>query len=141
MTAMASYLLDTNVLSEVIRPNPSGVVLSFLSGSTDLWLSVVVLHEIAFGAARVADADRQVKLQTWIESVKVRFKGRIIGVDESIAETAGRLRGFASSRGRALAPLDSLIAATAMIRSHVLATRNRRDFDYLSLSLHDPWAG
>jgi toxin FitB len=139
--AMASYLLDTNVLSEVVRPNPSRAVLSFLSGPTDLWLSAIVLHEISHGASRITDESREIGLQAWIESVKVKFKGRIIGVDESIAEMAGRLRGYASKRGRALAPLDSLVAATAMTRSHVLATRNLRDFDYLSVSLYDPWSG
>jgi predicted nucleic acid-binding protein len=138
---MASYLLDTNVLSEVVRPIPSRGVLSFLSGPTDLWLSVITLHEISYGASRIADASREIRLQAWIESVKVKFKGRIIGVDESIAEMAGRLRGYASKRGRVLVPLDSLVAATAMTRSHILATRNVRDFDYLSVSLYDPWAG
>ena len=138
---MASYLLDTNVLSELTRPQPSTAVLSFLAASTDLWLSVVVLHEISYGATNIADANRQIKLETWLEIVKVHYKGRIIGIDDSIAEIAGRLRGYASSRGRALAPLDSLIAATAMTRSHVLATRNTRDFDYLEMNLYDPWVG
>jgi hypothetical protein len=137
---MASYLLDTNVVSELIRPAPSATVLTFLSGTTDLWLSVVVLHEISFGAARLADASRKIRLEGWLESVKVQYKGRIISIDESIAETAGRLRGYASSRGRSLAPLDSIMAATAMTRSHVLTTRNVHDFDYLSVNLYDPWS-
>ena len=137
---MASYLLDTNVLSELMRPQPSVAVLSFLSGSTDLWLSVIVLHEISYGAANIADSNRQIKLEAWLASIKVHYKGRIIGIDQSIAEIAGRLRAQASSRGRVLAPLDSLIAATAMTRSHVLATRNVRDFDYLNMNLYDPWA-
>jgi toxin FitB len=136
---MASYLLDTNVLSEIIRPQPSASVLSFLSSSEDLWLSVVGLHEISYGATSLADPGKRVRLEAWLESVKAQYKGRIIGVDETIAETAGRLRGYASSRGRALAPLDSLIVATAMTRSYVLATRNTRDFDYLETDLYDPW--
>jgi toxin FitB len=136
---MASYLLDTNVLSELIRPTPSKAVLTFLSDTADLWLSVVVLHEISFGAARLPDAGRKIRFEGWLESVKLRYKGRMIGVDESIAETAGRLRGYASTRGRSLATLDSLIAATAITRSHVLATRNVRDFDYLNMNLYDPW--
>ncbi|HLH49092.1 MAG TPA: type II toxin-antitoxin system VapC family toxin [Roseiarcus sp.] len=136
---MASYLIDTNVISELVRPQPSSAVLSFLAEAADLWLSVIALHEISFGATSVANIGRQTKLETWLEAIKTRYRGRIIGVDESIAETAGRLRGYASSLGRVLAPLDSLIAATAVTRSHVLATRNIRDFDYLSMKLHDPW--
>lgn len=138
---MVSYLLDTNVISELVRPHPSPPVLSFLSESPDLWLSVIALHEISFGAASVADVRRQTRLETWIEAIKARYRGRIIDIDGSIAETAGRLRGYASSRGRTLAPLDSLIAATAATCSHVLATRNIRDFDYLNMKLHDPWTG
>jgi len=136
---MASYLLDTNVLSEAVRPKPSKNVLSFLFAETDLWLSVVVLHEIAYGAARVADRDRQVGLQVWIDSIKVRFRSRIINVDEGIAEIAGRLRGLAVLRGRTLDALDSLLAATAITRSLTLATRNTKDFEYLNIALHDPW--
>jgi predicted nucleic acid-binding protein len=136
---MASFLLDTNVLSEIIRPQPSDSVLSFLSTSEDLWLSVVALHEISYGATRLSDHDRQIRLEAWLQSLKVQYKGRIIDVDETIAETAGRLRGYGAARGRVLAPLDSLIAATAMTRSHVLATRNIRDFDYLNMDLCDPW--
>jgi len=138
---MGSYLLDTNVLSEIVKQQPSRSVESFLSREADLWLSVVVLHEFSYGVSRVAEVARQLKLQTWIESVKARFRGRIIEVDEVIAETAGRLRGFASSRGHTLAPLDSLIAATALTGSHTLATRNIRDFEYLGMGLHDPWSG
>jgi toxin FitB len=138
---MASYLLDTNVLSEITRPNPSPAVSSFLLDSINLWLSVVVVYEISFGAARVAEPGRRLKLETWLESMKVRYKGRIIGIDGSIAEMAGRLRGFASLQGRSLATLDSLIAATAVINSHMLATRNVRDFEFLGIRLYDPWAG
>jgi toxin FitB len=136
---MPSYLLDTNVLSELVRPQPAPAVVSFVSETTGLWLSAVVLHELAFGAASVVDSSRRLRLEAWHSAVKYRYKGRIIGIDETIAEMAWRLRGYVSTLGRTLGPLDALLAATALTRSHVLATRNIRDFAYLDMKLYDPW--
>jgi predicted nucleic acid-binding protein len=138
---MTAFLLDTNVLSEIVKPRPSRNVALFLEREEDLWLSVVTLHEFAYGFARVTEARRRLKLQTWIESVKNQFKDRIIDIDSTIAETAGGLRGVCASQGRALAPLDSLIAATAMVHATALATRNIRDFEHLGMNLLDPWQG
>jgi predicted nucleic acid-binding protein len=138
---MTAFLLDTNVLSEIIKPKPSRNVEAFLEREGDLWLSVVTLHEFAYGVALAADAARQLKLQTWIESVKNKFGDRILDVTPAIAETAGRLRGFSQSQGRVLAPLDALIAATAAVHASVLATRNVRDFEHLGVELLNPWEG
>ena len=138
---MAAFLLDTNVLSEIVKPRPSPAVEAFLARHSDLWLSVIVLHELAYGAERVTDATRRLRLQTWIASVREQFGDRIIDVDQPIAETAGRLRAFSAAQGRALAPLDSLVAATAMVHAQILATRNTRDFDYLGAELLNPWEG
>jgi len=138
---MTAFLLDTNVLSEIIKPKPSRNVEAFLGREGDLWLSVVTLHEFAYGVALAADAARQLKLQTWIESVKNKFGDRILDVTPAIAETAGRLRGFSQSQGRVLAPLDALIAATAAVHASVLATRNVRDFEHLGVELLNPWQG
>jgi predicted nucleic acid-binding protein len=138
---MTAFLLDTNVLSEIIKPKPSRNVEAFLGREGDLWLSVVTLHEFAYGVALAADAARQLKLQTWIESVKNKFGDRILDVTPAIAETAGRLRGFSQSQGRVLAPLDALIAATAAVHASALATRNVRDFEHLGVELLNPWQG
>ena len=136
---MPAFLLDTNVLSEIVRPKPSRNVQAFLEREGDLWLSVVTLHEFAYGVALAADAARRLKLQTWIESVKNKFGDRILDVTPAIAETAGRLRGFSQSEGRALSPLDALIAATAAVQACTLATRNVRDFEHLGVGLFNPW--
>jgi|SRR5271156_3154157 len=136
---MTSYLVDTNVVSETIRAAPSPMVDAFLRHETDLWLSVVALHELTYGVTHVADPARHLKLTAWIATLTNRFRGRIINVDEAIAEMAGRLRAYASSRGRTLEPLDSLMAATAMVNSYTLLTRNIRDFEYLNMPLRNPW--
>lgn len=137
---MTKFLIDTNVISELVRPAPDSHVLKFFARESDLWLSVITLHELSFGAARIADSSRRDCLTAWIESVRARFRGRLVAVDEAIAESAGRARGRAASQGRTLAPLDALIAATAQGRSLTLATRNLRDFAALNVVAIDPWA-
>jgi len=136
---MTAYLLDTNVLSEIARPRPAPKVEAFLAREADLWLSVIALHEFAYGIARVADATRRAKLGAWIGSIKVSFHGRVIEVDEPTAETAGLLRASSAAQGRTLAPLDSLIAATALIHSKTLVTRNPKDFAHLDMAMVNPW--
>ena len=138
---MSAYLIDTNVISELVRPAPDPRVVGFLTREADLWLSALTLHELAFGAARVADPQRRQRLTSWLDAIQSRFLGRWIEVDEAIAEFAGRSRGLAASRGRNVTPLDSLIAATAQKRSLTLATRNLRDFDALEVATFDPWSG
>jgi predicted nucleic acid-binding protein len=126
-------------LSEIVRPRPTPKVEAFLAREGDLWLSVIALHEFAYGLAGVVDATRRARLGAWVASIKISFRGRIIDVDEPIAETAGLLRASSASRGRPLAPLDSLIAATALLHSKTLATRNARDFAHLDMDLVNPW--
>lgn len=136
---MQGFLLDTNVLSEAARAHPSKKVEAFLARPEEMWLSVVSLHELAFGLTRLADVQRRVRLEAWLESVKESFLDRLIPVDGKIAETAGRIRGASALIGRVIDPLDSIIAATAIIRSLTLATRNTRDFGHLNVETLNPW--
>lgn len=136
---MTRFILDTNVVSELVRPSPSQQVVSFLDQEPDLWMSAILFHELMYGLERVTDAVRKRKLLNFVSAIKMRFKGRILVVDVTVAEAAGRLRAFAAAKGRALAPLDSLMAATAMVHGAVLATRNTRDFLDLSIEIVNPW--
>jgi predicted nucleic acid-binding protein len=111
----------------------------FLARPEEMWLSVVSLHELAFGLTRLAEVQRRVRLEAWLDSVKESFLDRLIPVDGKIAETAGRIRGASALIGRVVDPLDSIIAATAIIRSLTLATRNTRDFEHLNVELLNPW--
>jgi toxin FitB len=136
---VTAFLLDTNVVSEIVRPAPDPSVLKFLARENDLWLSVITLHELNFGAARIADVGRRHRLTEWIESLKARFRGRLIVIDQVIAELAGRARAHAMAQGRTVDPLDALIAASARSRSMTLATRNMRDFVALDVVAFNPW--
>lgn len=133
------YLVDTNVVSELTKRDPSPAVLDFLSENPDLFISVIVFHELEFGIHCASDAGRRAGLQAYAVSLRRQFVGRIIDVDLEIVEMAGRLRAFEKSTGRILAELDALIGATAMVKGCILATRNVKDFETLSIPLLNPW--
>jgi len=136
---MSGYLLDTNVISELVRPRPSLHVRKFLEAESDLYLSAITLHELSCGAERAPDPGRKIKLLAWIKEITAQFGARIIGLDTAIAEHSGRLRALAEHVGASADPLDAMIAATAMQRGLVLATRNVKDFAPFGVQLRNPW--
>ena len=135
---MAIVLLDTNVLSELIRPRPEPTVVAFLSDQPDPLLSAITIHELTFGAER-APVMRRARLLEWVEGVRSQFSDRIIPVTTDVATEAGRLRAAAARAGFAVEAVDALIAASALSCNAVLATRNVRDFRPMGVPLVDPW--
>lgn len=136
---MSRVLLDTNVLSELVRPRPEARVQAFVMAQTDPIISVLTIHEITYGAERAPDPARRVKLVAWVAAIQSRFVGRIIAIDAAIAEQAGRLRATAEAQGAAADPIDSLIAACALSHGAHIATRNVRDFAAFGIGVIDPW--
>jgi toxin FitB len=136
---VAAFVIDTNVISELTRPAPHAAVVSFLNESSDLFLSVIVFHELEFGIQCARDHNRRAKLETYAIMLRKRFEGRIVDVDLSISETAGKLRALEKTRGRILAELDAFMAATALVKGATLVTRNTKDFAGLEIPLHNPW--
>ena len=137
---MTKILLDTNVLSELVRPKPDPKVQAFVRAQTDPLISALTIHELIFGAERANDQARRTKLLSWIAGMRNQFAGRIVDIDADVAEQAGRLRASAASQGANADPMDGLIAACAISRGAAIATRNIRDFAPLGVSLVDPWA-
>jgi predicted nucleic acid-binding protein len=135
-----SYLLDTNVLSELKRKLPDpGVVAWFAHRpAATLFLSVLTLGEIRKGIQGVADEKRRLILLDWLETdLPAFFSARILPVDTQVADRWGRLQAAA---GRPIPAIDSLLAATALTHDLVLVTRNTRDFEGLGVSLINPWS-
>jgi len=137
---VTDWLVDTNVISEMARPRPAAKVVAFLERTSGLHLSVITLHEIAYGVDRAPDPVRRAKLTAWLSQLSQQFADRVIPIDATIAERAGRLRAAAAALGRPADPLDALIAATALERNLKLATRDVADFRNLGPELHDPWS-
>lgn len=135
---MKSLLLDTNVLSELARPRPDPQVVEFLMETVG-FLSVVTLHELRHGAELVKDTRKRGKLLKWIEGIRTNYAKNILPVTAEIAEAAAQMRAKAQQSGKVLHIEDALIAATALIHSLQLATRNTRDFEITGLQVTDPW--
>lgn len=134
-----SYLLDTNVVSETIRRNPSEAVISWLDQipGEALFISVLSLGEIRKGVEALSDRKRREKLRLWIDHELPRwFEERVLPVDLAVADRWGRLLAEA---GRSVPTIDSLLAATALHHDLRLVTHNCRDFDYPGLEVIDPW--
>ncbi len=134
-----SYLIDTNVLSELRRKNPNPGVASWFTQrpAATLYMSVLTLGEIRKGIEGLGDDERRMALLDWLETdLPAFFAGRILPVDAQVADRWGRL---VAAAGRPLPAIDSLLAATALAHDLVLVTRNSRDFSGLPLQLINPW--
>jgi predicted nucleic acid-binding protein len=137
---MNPVLFDTNVVSELVRPRPEPRVQAFVRAQIDPLISVLTLHEIAYGADRAADPVRRAKLAAWLAAIRAQFAGRVVDIDANIAEQAGRIRAAAENQGEPPDPIDALIAACAIARGASIATRNVRDFAAFGASVVDPWS-
>ena len=134
-----SYLVDTNVLSELRRKQPQTQVVAWFGQRPrqSLYLSVLTLGEIRKGVGRLDGDPRQSALLDWLEVDLPRFfLGRLLAVDAHTADHWGRLQAGA---GRPLPAIDSLLAATALQHDLTMVTRNTADFEGLGVRLINPW--
>jgi hypothetical protein len=136
---MSRVLLDTNVLSELVRPRPEPRVEAFVRAQADPLISVLTIHEISYGADRAPNPARRAKLIAWVAAIQSQFAGRIVDIDVDVAERSGRLRAAADAHGAPADPIDAMIAACALVRGAAVATRNVRDFAAFGVSVMDPW--
>lgn len=134
-----TYLLDTNVVSELVKVRPEAKVVSFVAAQQAPLMSTISLHELTYGAERAADPARRAQLLPWIAQLRARFGPRMLDIDADIAELAGRLRAVAAGHGKVCDPMDALIGASAMHQGATLATRNVRDFTALGVTVFNPW--
>jgi hypothetical protein len=137
------WLIDTNVISEWVKPRPDAGVVRWLEEVDEdrVFLSVVSLAEIRFGIERLMPGRRRARLDRWLrEELPLRFEGRTVPVDEEVADACGRLLARARQAGRGLGAMDALIAATCLACDLVLATRNLVDFETLGIELHAPFS-
>lgn len=135
-----SYLLDTNVLSELRRKLPNPRVVHWFSQrpATTLYLSVLTLGEIRKGIEVLPDPARRLTLLDWLETrLPAFFAGRILPIDAAVADRWGRM---VAQAGRPVPAIDSLLAATAEQHGLTLVTRNLRDVKWLAVQVINPWA-
>lgn len=140
-----SWLLDTNVISELARPRPNAQVVTWIhrhSGQqARLHLSALTLAEVFRGVMRLDRRNpRFARLWSWVRSdLQARFAGRILPFDDDVAETWGAMTS-ALPKGITVATMDSLIAATAKHHGLILVTRNITDMHHFpGLAIENPW--
>ena len=139
-----STLLDTNVVSELMRESPEPDVARWVSGHPveDLFLSAVSEAELRYGAAILPLGRRRETLFFRIEAMlRDAFEDRALPFDSDAARIYGHIAAARRSAGRPVASADCQIAAIAAARRMRLATRNVRDFEDMGIEIVDPWAG
>lgn len=133
------YLLDTNVISELKRPQPNPQVLSWFEmvNHEFLYLSVLTLGEIHKGVEKLPETQRKDKLRYWLDKELPNWFGkRLLPINIEIALAWGTLQ---AQMNRPLPAIDSLLAATALHHDLCLVTRNTKDFIYPNLIVINPW--
>jgi len=135
-----SYLIDTNVLSELRRREPDTRVVRWFAErpAGTLYLSVLTLGELRKGIDGLPESPRKLALLDWLETeLPMFFVGHILAIDAKVADRWGRL---VAQAGRPLPAIDSLLAATALTHGLALVTRNLKDFSHPDLTVLDPWS-
>jgi hypothetical protein len=137
-----SFLLDTAVVSELVRKSPSATVLKWVDGQDEasLYLSVLTIGELEKGVARLSASARRNRLLSWVRRDLVeRFGGRLLPIDTRTATRWGSITGESEKRGRPLPVIDCLIAATALVHGLTVVTRNVGDFERCGATCFNPW--
>lgn len=136
-------LLDTNVLSEFMRPLPADEVVAWLDAqvSGEVWVCAVTRAEIELGVALMPDGQCKMALQQAAEAMFTQdFAGRCLPFDDQAATCYARIVALRTQIGRPISVEDAQIAAIALVYGLVLATRNERDFELIEgLSVINPW--
>ena len=138
-----SWLLDTCVVSELVRRRPKASVVNWVGdrNEDELFLCVVTIGELEKGIARLPDSTRRVTLEQWVRrELADRFRGRVLAIDASVAARWGAMVGASEARGQPLPVIDSLIAATALQHDLTVVTRNTGDLERCGARCFDPWA-
>ena len=138
-----AYLIDTNVVSETLKPRPERRVVDWIGRqmANDLFLASISLGELVRGVRRMRERARRERFQRWIDyDLAAQFQGRILPFDRETAVIWGEIMGDGDRVGRPKPMADAQIAAVARRHGLTLVTRNMRDFVGMEVVLLDPWA-
>jgi len=136
---MKAYLLDTNVISEIMTSEPNQRVIDFLAHLKESYLSVITLHELHYGLQLLPEGQRRNSIANKLQNLLTYYNDYIIPVNQAIALQAALLRADAKQEGRIVHLADALIASTARVNNWVVATRNTNDFIDSGVDIINPW--
>ena len=133
-------LVDTNVISETLKPVPDPLVIEWLiAHDAELAIPTVTLAELAYGIERIRPEQRAERLARGMAEWRERFADRILAFNERAAIIYGEIMGRAAQAERPMAIPDGMIAATTLAHGGSLATRNVDDFRHSGIDLVNPW--
>jgi toxin FitB len=139
-----NYLLDTNVISELVAKHPGAGVIAWVRSVDEeqLYLSVITIGEIKKGIEKLPASPRKDELNLWLANdLLKRFEHRLLPVDVDGMLVWGELTARLERSGRILPAIDGLIAALALAGNFTLVTRNMDDFAGTGVQLFNPWEG
>jgi predicted nucleic acid-binding protein len=137
-----SFILDTCVLSELVKPRPEPTVVEWIGAQDEhrLFLSVITFGELQKGIAKLPSGPKRDRLSLWVaEDLAARFRERILPIDIRVAATWGTMLGEAESQGKPIPVVDGLIGATARVHECVIVTRNVADLERTGVEVINPW--
>ncbi|MBV8136446.1 MAG: type II toxin-antitoxin system VapC family toxin [Deltaproteobacteria bacterium] len=135
-------ILDTNVLSALMRARPDAEVIAWLDQqpAQSVWITTITLFEARFGIALLAPGRRRQEIENaFTQVLREDLEGRLLDFDEASAESAAALAAERQRAGRAVDFRDTQIAGIALARHGTLATRNTKHFEDLSVPVVNPW--
>ena len=139
---MSGFLLDTNVISELIKPRPEANVTAWIEGTDEslLYLSVLTLGEIRRGIGALPQSRRRATLEAWLDKdLRARFEDRILIIDQEVADRWGLLTAAARNGGIVLPVIDGLLAATALEHNLTFVTRDTGQIPSMGVAVFNPW--
>ncbi len=136
-----NYVLDTCVVSELIKPLPAASVVEWLTSipAEQLFLCALTVGEIKRGIMKLPESKKKVRLLAWFETLLTDYQDRIVPVDLAVAEAWGTLQAQAEVAGQKMAIIDGYIAATASAHQMLIMTRNEADFEMCHQYVVNPW--
>ena len=135
------YLLDTCVISELVKPTPDRKVVDWINELPPeaLFLCVITIGEVRKGLTKLPDSRKKERLTLWLDTLLIEYSERIFFIDLMVCENWGILQGNAEKAGTRMSTIDSLIAATTYTHNLTLATRNENDFAPSNIPIINPW--
>ena len=136
------YLLDTCVISELVKPKPNPKVVNWINNKNedDMCLSVLTIGEIQKGISKLTESKKRDVLLTWLNTeLLTRFEDRILHITEIVALKWGSIQGELEVKGNKMPTIDGLIAATALVHNLIVVTRNGDDMQKCGVEIVNPW--
>ena len=137
-----NYLMDTCVISEIIKPKPSSKVIKWLRSCQDenLFLSSLTIGEIQKGISKLPESRKRNKLQKWMDTELIRrFDKKILEIDLKVAQKWGEIQASSEIAGTKMPVIDSLIASIGIVHNMTVVTRDTSGMKNSGVRLFNPW--